>query len=32
MESARVVRVKVQEKVIPECSENVPFNSVNGEA
>ena len=32
MESARVVRIKVQEKVIPESGEDVPFNSVNGEA
>ena len=32
MENARVVRIKVQEKVIPECCEDVPLNSVNGEA
>ena len=32
MESAQVVKIKVQEKVIPECSEDVPFNSANREA
>ena len=32
MESARVVRINVQKNVIPECSEDDPFSSVNGEA